>query len=60
VIKRVLLAVSLALPLSAAVLPHALAAPPAAATPVQSNRPMFCVWNQQLDISYCQYTLPRI
>ena len=57
-IKRVILAVSVALPLSVVVLPQARATTPPAPG-VHVNGPMFCVWNEQLNISYCQYTLPR-
>jgi hypothetical protein len=59
VIKRILLVATLAVPLSA-VLPHAKASTPKAPAAINASAPMFCVWNQQLDISYCQYTLPRI
>jgi hypothetical protein len=60
VIKRVLLAALLAVPLCAGVLPQAHASTPKAATSVNTTGPMFCVWSRQVDMSYCQYTFPRL
>ena len=63
-IKRVVLAACLALPLTAGLLPHAHAATtdgvPKVPTSVNASGPMFCVWSNQLNLSYCQYTFPRL
>jgi hypothetical protein len=58
-IKRIVVVASLAVPLVAGVVPHARASTPVPTT-VRTSGPMFCVWNDQLDISYCQYRLPRL
>ena len=58
-IKRVLLAATLAVPMLAGVVPHAHAKTPVP-TSVNANGPMFCVWNTRVDISYCQYTFPKL
>lgn len=58
-IKRVVAIASLALPLAAGLTPPAGAAT-AVPGAVTTSAPMFCIWNQQVNVSYCQYRLPKV